>query len=182
MAQYPADPSALFKAVDEAYKNLDVIDNRRQTVKDELRKLNRTEPLPLDRIRELLDQLNQVNAEISNGNREALRLNRVAMLGLLKSSDVVNATKAIECTSSKARLALDNLAEFQNFLAVSAAFVTFVGSISAAAAAAPLSFLEIATLIEQFDTIINMELAETLSPEDLAEIMPKIGEDCTKAA
>ena len=180
--KYPAEPSALFNAVHEAYKNLDVIDDRRQGIKDELLRLNQTVPPPLDRIRELQDQLYRIDEVISKGNREALRLNNVAILGLLKSSDVVNATKAIDCTNSKARLALDNLAQFQNFLSVSAAIVTFVGSLAAAAAAAPVSFLQIATLIEQFDSMINMELAETLSPEDLADIMPRIKKDCTKAA
>jgi hypothetical protein len=76
---------------------------------------------------------------------------------------------------------LNNLDEFQNFLAVSAAFVKLIASIASAAAAAPLSFLAIATIIENFDSLIHITLVETLSPDELEKIMPKIQIDCTTA-
>ena len=182
LAMYPANPEVLFTAVDEAYDLLEVMNDKRQLIKDEIRKLNQVEPTPLARLRELNDQLNQINAEISKGEAEAARLNRIAMLKLLNSSDVVNATKVMECTTGKAKLALNNLDEFQNFLAVSAAIVKLVADIASAAAAAPLSFLAIASIIENFDSLVHIELVETLSPDELEKIMPKIQVDCTKAA
>ncbi len=179
---YPANPEALFTAVYKAYDLLEILYDKRQLIKDELRKLNQAEPTPFARLRELLDQLNQINDVISKGEDEAARLNRIAMMKLLNSSDVVNAGKAIECTTGKVVLALNNLDEFQNFLAVSAAFIDLIAAIASAAAAGPLSLLMIATVIEKFDSVIHITLVETLSPAELEKIMPKIQIDCTKAS
>jgi hypothetical protein len=92
-----------------------------------------------------------------NGLQEkALDLNQEAMLKVLRSSDVTNATKALRCTTGKCRLALDKLTQFENFMAVATSFLHFITKVYIATASAPIGFLAIASVIQDFDEVINI--------------------------
>jgi uncharacterized coiled-coil DUF342 family protein len=178
---FPASPQALFAAVYETYKVIDTVHEKREEIKDKLRELSQQDPYPQDEGRLLLGQLNQLNMKINGLNEKAAELNQVAMLSLLKSSDVANASSALKCTIGKCKLALDSLAQFENFLALTTSFLIFITNVSIAASSAPIGFLSIANLIKELDSIITMELTDTLSPVEIKEILAQIRKDCTKA-
>jgi hypothetical protein len=179
--QAPADPAALFTAVSKEYEVINVFYARRQKIQDDIADLSQTHPYPLTKGKELLYQESQLTKKIRDSEEYAQQLNHTAMLTLLKSADVANAKAALQCSIDKVKLALNNLAEFENFLSVAARFVEFAAKLSAAAAGAPLGFLAVANLIKEIDDIINMTLAETLSQEELQKIINDVMKDCTQA-
>lgn len=176
-----ADPAALFTAVSKEYEVINVLYARRQRIQDAITDLRNTQPYPKEKGMKLLDQENRLTKKINASEDHARDLNRTAMLSLLKSADVANAKAALQCSIDKVKLALNNLAEFENFLAVATRFVEFAAKLSAAAAGAPLSFLAVANLIKELDDIIHMTLAETLPEEELQKIINEVMKDCTQA-
>jgi hypothetical protein len=178
---FPTSPKALFEAVYSTYDVIETLEKKRQSIKDKLQALSQIIPFPRDEGLRLLGELNEVNKKINGLDEKALDLNQAAMMGALKSSDVVNATSALKCTIGKVKLALDKLAQFENFMAVTTSFLVFIANVYAAAVSAPISFLSIANLIKELDAIINMELTDTLSPEEINEILKEIRVDCSKA-
>ncbi|MFN9938144.1 MAG: hypothetical protein ACK56I_01610, partial [bacterium] len=171
---------ALFTAVYETYGLIDILHDKRQLIKDEMQAISQILPYPSEKGRLLLHRLGLLNMEINDLEDKALDLNRVAMMGLLRSSDVTNATKALKCIIGKSKLALDKLVQFENFMAVTTSFLQFIAKVSAAAASAPIGYLQIANLIKDLNSVINMELADTLSPEEIKTILLDIRVDCAR--
>lgn len=177
---FPASPEALFEAVYGTYGVIEDLESKRELVKERLRALDQIIPYPRAQGSLLLQQLNKLNMNINGLQEKALDLNQEAMLKVLRSSDVTNATKALRCTTGKCRLALDKLTQFENFMAVATSFLHFITKVYIATASAPIGFLAIASVIQDFDEVINIELANTLSPEDIKDILIDIRVDCTK--
>jgi hypothetical protein len=180
-SRFPADPEALFSAAYATYSNIRIIEDKRTAITDEINELSQIVPPPLERLRELTMQLYEVNATIRQLSREAESLTNSAVRGLISSSDVENASKALKCANNKAALALNSLSEFSNFLAISTAYVDFVAAVAKAAMIAPASLLAVADVIDRFQKILSIELEETLTEAELEQIMLEINVDCVKS-
>jgi len=180
-SRFPANPEALFSAAFDAYANITIHETKRTAIADEINTLSQLVPPPIDRLRELMMQLYDLNDHIRQLSRGAESLTNSAVRGLISSSDVENATKAIKCANGKAALALNNLAQFSNFIAISTAYVDFVSAVAKAAATAPASLLAVADIIDKFQKLVTIELQETLTEEEFKRIKKDLATNCVKS-
>ncbi|AFY29063.1 hypothetical protein Cyagr_1934 [Cyanobium gracile PCC 6307] len=179
-SRFPTDPEALFSAAHDAYDNIGIHEKKRNAITDKINKLSQDVPVPIDRLWNLKMQLSDLNDNIRQLSREAEILVNAAIRGLISSSDVENASSALKCANGKAALALNSLAQFDNFLAVSTAYVDFVSALAKAAASAPASLLAISEIIDSFQKLVSLELQETLTEEELKRIRNELAVDCVK--
>jgi len=175
---FPTNPEALFSAVNDAYANIGIIEVKRTAIANEINELSQVNPPPMVKLRELTMQLFDINATIRELSRGAELLTNAAVRGLVSCSDVENASKALKCANGKAALALNSLAQFSNFLAVSTAYVDFVAAVAQAAATAPSSLLAIANVIDKFQKAVSIELQETLTEKQLKQIRDELTVNC----
>ncbi len=175
---FPTNPEALFSAANDAYANIGIIEVKRTAIANKINELSQVNPPPMDKLRELTMQLFDLNATIRELSRGAENLTNAAIRGLISCSDVENAKKALKCANGKAALALNSLAQFSNFLAVSTAYVDFVAAVAQAAATAPASLLAVANVIDKFQKAVSIELQETLTEKQLKQIRDELAVNC----
>jgi hypothetical protein len=179
-SRFPADPAALFSAAHDAYANIKIHEKKRDTINDDIMKLSQIIPPPIDRLSNLKLQLSTLNDNIIELSRDAESLTNSAILGLISSSDVENASKALKCANGKAALALNSLAQFDNFIAISTAYIDFVSTLAKAAAAAPATLVLIAEIIDKFQKLVSVKLQDTLTEEELRRIKSQLAVNCVK--
>jgi len=179
-SRFPTNPEALFSATYDAYANIRIHEEKRNGITIEINKLSQVVPMPSGRLWNLKMQLSDLNDNIRTLSRDAELLLNAAIRGLISSSDVENASRALKCANGKAALALNSLAQFDNFLAVSTAYVDFVAALSKAATIAPASMLAVAEIIDTFQKLISLELQETLTEEELEQIKNQLAVNCVK--
>jgi hypothetical protein len=179
-SRFPTDPEALFSAAHDAYENIGIHEEKRNRITTEINKLSQDVPMPTGRLWNLKMQLSDLNDNIRTLSRDAELLLNAAIRGLISSSDVENASKALKCANGKAALALNSLAQFDNFLAVSTAYVDFVTALSKAAAIAPASLLAIAEIIDTFQKLVSLEMQETLTEKEFERIKNQLAVNCVK--
>lgn len=181
-ANFPASPEALFLMHDKVHANTEILEARRTAIADEIYRLSQVIPPPLGKMKELQIELGDLNDELRRLSRDADMLVNVAVRGLISSSDVKNASNALKCANDKAALALNNLAQFANFLALSVAYVDFVAAVAKAAATAPASLLLVADAIDKFQKALTTELERTLTKEELEKIRGQLAVNCVQAS
>lgn len=180
-SRFPANPEALFSAAHDAYANIKIHEDKRMEIADEIIMLSQVDPSPIDRLTDLMKRMHELNDKIRQLSRDAESLNNSAVLGLISSSDVVNAKKALECANGKATLALNKLAQFSNFLAISTAYVDFLAAVAKAAATAPAGLLAIAEIIDKFQKLVSIKLQETLTEEQYEQIKKELTVNCVES-
>lgn len=180
-SRFPANPEALFTAAYEVYANIKIIEAKRAVIVKEINELSQVVPPPMERLRELTMQQFDLNDVIRRLSKDAQILTNIAVRGLIASSDVENALKALKCANGKAAMALNSLAQFNNFLAISTAYVEFVAAVASAAATAPASLLAIADVIDKFQKAVSIELEETLTEQELRQLRAILAENCVKS-
>lgn len=179
-SRFPANPEALFSAVYDAYNNIKIHEDKRMAIAEEINMLSQLAPPPIDRLTDLTKRLHDLNDNIRQLSRDAESLTNSAVLDLVSSSDVVNATKALKCANGKAALALNKLAQFSNFLAISTAYVDFVSAVAKAAATAPAGLMAVADIIDKFQKLVSMKLQDTLTAEQFEEIKKELAVNCVE--
>lgn len=180
-SRFPANPEVLFSAAYDAYANIRIHEDKRMAIADKINMLSQLVPPPIDKLRDLTRRLHDLNDRIRQLSRDAESLANSAVLGLVSSSDVVNATKALKCANGKAALALNKLAQFSNFLAISTAYVDFISAVTKAAATAPAGLLAIAEIIDKFQKLVSIELQKTLTAEQYDQIKKELAVNCVES-
>lgn len=138
-------------------------------------------PPPSSRFLEIKDSLEKVNLQINQANEESLRLTFVGMQKILTSSDLKDPVAAINCSLDKAILALDNLSQLKNALTITGLFLNLGSNMIAATSSGNIGFVQMVSIVQEIDTIVNTELEAALSPAELEALRSRLSVNCSKS-
>ncbi|MEO1211569.1 MAG: hypothetical protein AAFX78_18835 [Cyanobacteria bacterium J06638_20] len=119
-------------------------------------------------ISELRKQIDIYVDEASKLHQQATRLDTEAFLDTIVNTEMQMAQDGLKCSVSKVKLALNMIAKFQNFLAITTGLINLSAAIAGAAATG--GMLSIIPIVKGIDSLVNAELKDTLPDHELKKI------------
>jgi hypothetical protein len=142
----------------------------------ELKKL-RDDGAPLNLINAKLAEIDDTDSSRNACLTKATKLDNIAILGTLTSTDVTNAQAILVCSTAKVILAVDRLNEIRSALKFVAAFIDLAASIIAAVPTGGISLARIKDIIQKIDALSKSDLSGGLSTDEKKKLK-KMLEDC----
>jgi hypothetical protein len=105
---------------------------------------------------------------------KALELDAKSLSGALQSVDIGNALNVINCSTGKAKLAIQRLDDIRAMLVILTAFLELGAELTSAAATGGIAHLK--PIIEKVDDLVNTELKRSLTESEIQEISNELAQ------
>ena len=123
-----------------------------------------------DEIEEKRDEIDATSARINQCFTKAIDLDTKAALGIITSTDIINATLTLICTTSKVKLAVDKLNKIRSALRFVAALIDIGAALASLGTTGGISAANIKVLIEKIEALSQLD-TEGLSRDEIEQLL-----------
>ncbi|PZD70394.1 hypothetical protein C1752_13120 [Acaryochloris thomasi RCC1774] len=125
---------------------------------------------PQDSIERKRDDIDLTSARINQCFTKAIELDTKAALGIITSTDVIEAVATIGCVTSKVKIAIDKLNKIRSALRFVAAFIDIGAALATLGTSGGVSFANIRVLIERIEALSKID-QDGLSNDEINQLL-----------